>query len=610
MFTFEGPTDLANIERIEVLKGPSAILYGRGEPGGVVNFVIRTPTLFENRFSLQQQIGSYEFYRTQLNANWAPVPDSLAIRLDGAYENSESFIDFVEGERFFIAPALLWQIGDNTALTFRGEYSNDDRSSSTGFPFIDGRVLPGVPYSRYFGEPDDSIINFETWRGLLTLDHRWNESHVTKLSLHGVLTEADGLNLLLFNFAGPVQDPDTGEISRIAELVDFSGEYFTARLDHVWDATIYAGNTSASSGFGFPEVKNQLLISAEFDSQTNKRERILSGHTPLDPFDPNYTGYSPLPLVPIPDFPTTFGDNAKDEGRATSILLIDRVSFGEKVFLSLGGRYESFEAESRFAFTGTDAFGPGAENELDEDTFNPFVGLLVKPLSSLSLYAAYAESTYSFQNIGLRTVSGESLDPERSRLFETGLKAELLDGNVFATLSLFQIDKRDVAGTDSDNPFFSINAGEERSRGVEFDITGEPLPGLLVTANYAYIDAEITDDPADLNTGNRLSGVPEHSGGLFATYEIRRGILNGLGLGGGVFVSDSVQVNNANTGDLDDWAQTDVLIFYRREHVSLQVNVKNLFDEEFFFAGGGEGDTTEVQRAAPRAVIATLRVQF
>ena len=609
-FTFEGSTDVANLERIEVLKGPSALLYGRGEPGGTVNYITRTPDL-DNHASLQQYFGNFDFYRTEVHVNGASGseasdPGRFAARLDAAYQTNGSFIDFVETERAFAAPSARWKIAPETTLTLRGEYANDEHSTSLGFPVVDGRVLD-APYDRYFGEPGFTEIQTDTWRGLGTLDHRWNKNHSTALSLHGVHTEAEGGNLLLFNFAGPLQDPVTGAINRIAEDVDFQSEYFTARLDHIWDTTVYAGSAGSDdeSGWRFPAVDNQLLVSLDFDRQIVDGKRTLSGHSPLDPFDPVYTGYAPQPL--IPGFPDQFSDDSSVEADATSILLFDRLHFGERVILSFGGRYEWFDATSKLKFLPAGLPFGDSDNETDEETFNPSVGLLVKPLPNLSLYTNYAESTFSFQNIELTSVTGDPLDEERSRQYEIGAKVEFLDGRFFASTALFQIDKTDVAATDPDNPFFSINAGEQRSRGIEFDLAGEILPGWRLIANYAFIDAEFNKDPAGILTGNRLEGVPEHSGGLFTTYEIQAGPLKGFGGGGGIFVSDRVAADDLNTAELEGWEQADAVVFYRGKHWSAQLNVKNLLNEEFFYASGGESGLSEVQRAPERTILGSLR---
>lgn len=614
LFTFTGPSDMANIDRIEVLKGPASILFGRGEPGGVVNYVTKE-ALFENHFSLEQEVGNYEFYRTQASANWDAIPGRLAVRIDGAYQNNESFIDFVEGERSFFAPAFKLQIAPDTTLTFRGEYSNDHQSAATGMPYIDGRVVPGVPYSRYFGEPGITEFQTDAIRGLLQLDHKWNENHRTVASVHGAKSDTDGKNFILFNFAGPLQDPITGDIARSLEDVDFSNEYFTGRIDHTWDWTIYEGTglpvtgkddkKAITLGRVYPTVKNQLLISAEFEKQTTNGLRILSGHTPLNPYRPHYTGYSPIPL--IPGFPLTFEDKRSTDAEALSLLLLDRLSIGDVFHLSFGGRLEWFDANSRFAYSDTTPFGSG-NNDVNEQTFNPTFGVVVKPARNVSIYGSYAESTYSFKNITSITAAGDVIDPERARQFEVGVKGEFFDNKLSTSLSVFQIDKENIAAVDANNPFFSINAGEEQSRGVEFDIAGEPIQGWRVIANYAYINARVTNDPSGFSLDHRLPGVPEHSGGFFTTYEIQTGTLKGLGFGGGAFFSDRVEIDVDNTGNLSGWAQADAVIYYKRDRFQVQLNVKNLFDNEFYFANNGGGN--EVARANARTIIASARFEF
>ena len=177
-------------------------MYGRGEPGGTVNYITRTPD-FANHVSLEQMFGSYDFYRTQLDANWQAVPGRFALGLDAAYQNNNSFIDFVGTERYFIAPAFNWQIGENTTLIFRGEYSDDNHSTATALPYENGQVIPNIPYNRYLGEPDFTNIESETWRGLLTLEHSWNEDQKTTLSLNGAQNEAEGGNFIFFRSSAP-----------------------------------------------------------------------------------------------------------------------------------------------------------------------------------------------------------------------------------------------------------------------------------------------------------------------------------------------------------------------------------------------------------------------
>jgi iron complex outermembrane recepter protein len=175
------------------------------------------------------------------------------------------------------------------------------------------------------------------------------------------------------------------------------------------------------------------------------------------------------------------------------------------------------------------------------------------------------------------------------------------------TTAVFQIEKTNVVGTDPNDPFFSINSGEQRSRGVEFDLAGEPVPGWRINLDYAYVDARITDAPKNLNVGHRLYGVPFNSAGSFSTYEFQGGALKGLGLGGGVYFAGQVQNTNTNNGQLPGWAQTDLVAYYELGRYRAQLNVRNLFDRQFYYT---INNPFSVQPATSRTVIGTLSVEF
>jgi iron complex outermembrane receptor protein len=333
---------------------------------------------------------------------------------------------------------------------------------------------------------------------------------------------------------------------------------------------------------------------------------LLGGHAPLNAFEPRYTGFSPAPLFPIPGFPTSFSENSDVEADAYSLLFLDRISFSDKLILAFGGRAEWFSAEQSFLYPDAVPL-TSSRNSQDPTNFNPMVGLVVKPLPELSLYANYTEATSSFRNIGLATASGEALDPERARQYEGGIKAEFFKGRLALTTAVFQIDKTNVSSPDPANPLFNINAGDERSRGVEFDIYSEPLQGWKFYSNYAYVDARITNDPLGLNTGNRRYGVPFHSGSVFSTYELQAGPLRGLGVGGGVFMASNVDITNAAVGTLPGYAQVDGLLYYRRGPWRIQFNAKNLLDKDYFFTSG---DGATVQPATARTLIGSIQFFF
>lgn len=596
LFSPSGPTDMVNIERIEVLKGPTAILYGRGEPGGLVNYVTAQPG-FRNSFEVRQQFGEYDTYRTDLHADWNAVPGTLGLRLDASYTNNESFIDHVEGDRVFVAPSLLWQLGAATTLSARAEYANGTNAAEPGMPLAGGRPLADVPYDRYFGEPGETELDHESLRGVATLDHRWNDTHRTKLSLHGNTAETQGAYFILFNFAGPFIDP-AGNVARSLAVPTFEGDNLTVRLEHTVDAELFAGTQWA--------VDNRFLAAYEYEQEDKTNNRLLSAHTPLNAFDPVYTGLMPSPLFPFPGFPLRIDENHEIDASAHSLLLLDRIGWRDRIYVSFGGRFEWFEADQTFTYTpGT---LPNSANEQDPYTFNPTVGVVFKPSDPVSLYFSYTEAQSSFQNVGRATLSGAALDPEQSTQYETGIKAELFDRRLHATFAAFHIEKTDVAGTDPTNPLFSVNAGSERSQGFETELTGHFLPGWLLHANYAFTDVRVTADPTGVTTGNRRYGVPEHSGTVYTTYAFQRGTLRGFGLGAGVFGATRTEINNGNAGGLAGYVEMDVLAWYERGPWRLQLNAKNVLDKEHYFANGAT--LQAATRAPSRTVLGSIRYTF
>lgn len=592
-----GPTDMVNIERIEVLKGPTAVLFGRGEPGGMVNYVTRRPT-FENSFDVQQRAGSFDFYRTAVHGNWNALPDKLALRFDAAYDRSDSFIDLVGSERYAAAPALLFNLAPSTTLLARAEFVDDERDNNPGVPTVNGRPLKGIPYGRYFGEPGLTRFDNQTWRGIVELDHHWNAMHHSRVSAHGRKAATSGAYFILFNFAGPSFDPVTGDVSRSLAITDFDDENSAVRIEHIVKFPLFGGSPFA--------LDNEFLLAFEHENETDDRLRALGGHQPLNAFNPMYAGYQPLPLVPFPGFPINFTEQSAIDASSDSLLVLDRINLHERVYITAGARFEWFDARQSVTYSPGVPF-PTTAHEQDPYIVNPTVGVVVKPLSRLSLYANYTESANAFRSFELTTANGVPLEPEQGRQWETGVKGEFFEGHLTATAAAFHVRKSDVAGADPANPLFSINAGSERSQGFEFDLSAAPLPGWKLMTNYAFTDTRVTDDPSGATSGNRRYGVPEHSGGVFSTYELQYGRFTGFGFGGGLFYASEVEIDNGNVGKLPGYVQADALAYYAWERWRFQLNAKNLLDKEYYFA---TGNGINAQPAMSRTIVGTLEFAF
>ncbi|MBW4471486.1 MAG: TonB-dependent receptor [Stenomitos rutilans HA7619-LM2] len=252
-------------------------------------------------------------------------------------------------------------------------------------------------------------------------------------------------------------------------------------------------------------------------------------------------------------------------------------------------------------------FSPGGTDVTqDEDALIPRVGIVYQPIPELSLYASYSQS---FSPNTATTSSGNPLQSERGEGYELGIKAELLNRKLFATLTYFDITKRKVAVTDPNNSFFSIATGKQRSTGVELDITGQILPGWNVIASYAYTNARVTEDTNPEFVGNRLAGIPFNSAGLWTTYEIQSGNLKGLGFGFGFNLVGERQGGLPNSFRVDSYITPNAAIFYHRDKLRLAVNFKNLSNANYIEAVGTARDSG-LYPGEPFTVIGSVSYDF
>ncbi|NJK47513.1 TonB-dependent siderophore receptor [Candidatus Gracilibacteria bacterium] len=543
----------SNIEQIEILRGPASVLYGSGEPGGVVNLAEKKPQA-EPFYRLGATIGNYDTYRGTLDFT-GPLNSERTIlyRLNTSYENSGSFIDFVDREEFAIFPVLSFQVGSNTRLTFDGGYRTaTDFVDFYGLP-LEGTILPNpvgeIPRSRFLGEPDFDETNLTNWNIGYLLEHEFSEdwSIRNRFRYNYALVESQGIAY------------DTGELeednrtfNRVATSNQTTAETYTLRTDLLGQ-------------FQTGIIEHDILFGVELrrgvDDGINRNGTEIF---PLDVFDPEYGNFGTDTEVTF-DGGTT-GDNI-------GIYAQNLLSIGDKVKVLLGGRFDIVFSRTE------DRLFP--EFSVTSDTitnFAPRIGIVYQPIEPVSLYASWSRS---FDPEFGTDRERNPFVPIEGEQFEAGVKTEFLDGRLAATLAFYQITRQNDFQPDPVDPNFNIQIGEQRSRGIDFDIRGELLPGLRLIANYSYIDAEITEDTTGLQ-GNQVRNVPQHSGSIWAVYEIQEGNLQGLGLGAGVFVVGDRQGNSGNTFELPSYALTNALLYYRRDNWRVQLNFENLFDTDYF----------------------------
>ncbi|MGI0487249.1 TonB-dependent siderophore receptor [Pantanalinema rosaneae CENA516] len=569
--------ETANIEQIEVIKGPASVLYGQNDPGGIINLVTKRP-LSNPFYELQFQAGSYGLIRPSIDFSGPLTADrSLRYRLNVAYQHEDGFRDLeIDTNRFFIAPVLSWDIGDRTNLTIVMEYINEKSPYDLGLPAIGDRVAD-VPRDRVVGALDDSSESRALTLGY-DLKHQFNDNWSLN---HGFRYVTQDYSVLVTLPA--FVDQTTGDVNlffadREYRSDDYTiqtnvvGKFNTGSVRHTLLAGVDLNFNRLDERFTRADFSNLLVINVFNPVYGTVPRPDLSGFEPFAPYDTEYD--------------------------RVGVFLQDQVNFGDQFILVGSLRYDTIN------FRIAPDYDPSQTNA-SYQSWSPRIGLIYKPVETVSLYANYSQS---FKPNLSTNVSGSPLEPEKARGFEVGAKAELLNRKLFVTLAYFNITKRNVATTDPNNPFFSVLAGKQRSQGVELDIAGEILPGWNIIANYAYTDARITEDN-DIPIGNRLFNAPYHSAGLWTTYEIQQGDLQGLGFGVGINYVGNRYGDLANSFKVGDYFLTNLALFYKRNNWRLGLNINNLFNVSYISSTNNSRNFGNAP-GAPLTVIGTIAVEF
>ena len=576
-----GSPETANLERIEVLKGPASILYGATEPGGVVNLVTKKP-LSEPFFEAEFQAGSFGFIRPRLDISGPLNPDkSLLYRLNAAYERSDGFRDFDQDiERVFIGPAVTWKISDRTDLTLQLAYLDDKRPLDRGIPAF-GEGIADIPISRITGEPDDFIQN-QQFTAKYELQHRFSENWSLRNAFQ-YLNE----DLTVNNFDPDTLEENDGILSRNQRIIDQLTQSYSLQ-------------TNLVGKFATGSIKHTLLLGVDLTHRSRDLDFAsnLSTSAPLNIFDPVY---NLVPRVSFSEMDLLLSQRTKTN--SLGIYLQDQITLTDNLKLLLGGRFDIVDQNIKNNPT---AFEPTSSSSTQyNEAFSPRVGIVYQPIKPISLYASY---TRSFRPNEQTTFDGSLLEPERGTQYEVGVKGDWLDGRLSTTLSFYQIKKTNVATVDINNPDFVIASGEQRSQGIELDIAGEILPSWKIIASYAYTDSEVTNDNS-IPVGNRLNNIPEHSASLWTTYEIPRGGLRGLGFGIGFSFVGEREGDIENTFELPSYFLTNGTIYYRRDNWKAALIVKNLFDVGYFESSTGVRERGAYP-GAPLTILGSISVEF
>lgn len=572
----------ANIERIEVLKGPGSILFGRTEPGGIINLITKQP-LAEQQTSIAQELGSYSFFRTLVDSTGPLGSDgSILYRVNLEYENTDSFRDFVKDKGWMVAPSLTWNPNPQTQFTMQFEYQRFDETPDPGVLPLNGRPA-NVPISRVFFEPlsnyndgDSSLLSLG-WTQRLDAD--WSSRvrltgqriDKTNLTLFPGVLQPDGSLDRYFNKGG-------SEVSqRASVMADLTGRFVTGALRHT------------------------LVVGADYFSVKDR----LSGLNCCEPAPPfNYFAptYSDTPQVfdPANDFDLDY------KQRWYGIFAQDQIALPGNLNALIGLRYDN-------------ALGTSYGEVTDKDNkVSPRLGLVWRAQPWLSLYGSYTEN-FGASN-SLFNPPDMRLPSQTAQQWEFGAKTDLLNNRLSATIAFYQLTKQNLPVDDPSNPNIQIAVGEARTRGVELDLSGDLGGGWQVIGGLAYMPyAQITKDSESDGaggvtpgyTGNRLYLAPRLQGSVWLAYEVQSEALRGLRLGGGVVGVGQRYGDIDNSYVLPGYGIVNLMAAYswswNAQRFTAQVNMDNLFDK-VYYPGSNSGSMIAV--GTPRSAKASLQWAF
>jgi len=546
--------ELFGLDRVEVLKGPASVLFGQGALGGIVSQVSKRPQAASTQ-TLSVGVGAFEFYEAGLDVGGSiDAASSVKYRLNLLVRDQGDAIDFNDKRRFYVAPALTWELTPNTRLTLLANVTRDRHDAAyCGLPAV-GTVLPNVNGALrrelYIGDPGLDGVAIDRIQLGYELEHRFNSNW--KLTQNLRFTDSDVESIATF----------AGALQANQRTLNRSNARF-AQTEKAWMI-----DTRVAGVFGMSDLKHNDLAGVDLTFQ-NVDQIIDFGAMPaLDLFNPVYGAAVPAR--------TRFLNFERDD-TLVGLYVQDHMELG-RFGLLVGGRWDSNVTDENNRNTSR------LTSQTDKKLTGR-VGLIYEFTPGFSAYASFAQS-YN-PNFGA-DATGARFKPETGAQHEAGLKSDAFGGRLRSTLAVYELTRQNAIISNLSTPGFSVAIGEQRSRGVEFDIGARLTRAWGLTAATSYTDVKITRDvPAQL--GNRPVSVPKNQTSLWSTYEFSRGDKRTLTAGlGGRYVGRR-EGTLPNTYRLPSYVSLDAALIYRSDRLSAQINLYNLLDEDIYTSASPTG---------------------
>ena len=600
--------EVASLEKVEILKGSTALLYGNVAPGGILNMVTKMPS-FKKGGEFTMQSGSYNFYKPSIDM-YGPLNHAIAYRFNGCYENSESFRNNVTRVRYYVNPSLLFKISNKTEITLQADYLSDDWTPDFGTGSI-GKEIADVPRNAYLGA-------------------KWSNGN-TKQATASILVNHQFNSNWKLNFNSSFQNFDRDWIGteRIQPATNGNWNRPLGRNKAV--EQIFANQISFQGNFKTGNIKHQLFTgidteNAFADAYTFRFFNSTTGTTittydTVNIFDPS--SYSEINEGAIPASEITRIVNT--ETNRYGVYAQDLISFGEKFKALLGVRYSYQESKP---ITNNIAANTVTEETIRNDrAFSPKVGVIYQPTKNTSIFASYANSFTP--NTGV-TIYNEAIKPSLIDQYEAGVKKEFWKGLLTTNVTLYHIVNSNLAQTAEFDANGNVNtntnvkslSGETTSKGIEIDLIYKPIDALNIIAGYSYNDMRYTKTTGATGSfieGDRLARTPAHTANASFFYTVPSGALKNVSFGAiGNYIGNRVggwnnQVDPTKPNGIWDrelpisgYTTIDISLGYNWKQFSLLCKLSNITNELNYTVH----ENYSVNPIAPRQILTSLRYKF
>ena len=567
--------DLYNVDRVEILRGPNAMIFGRGGGGGVINRVTKQPAFAPFR-EITLQGGSFNNKRVAVDLN-QPFNSHMAFRLNGVYEDFDSFRNFVGIERYGINPTLTLNPARQTRITLSYEFFRDYRTADRGIPSFNG--LPAdTDISTYFGDPHQSYVRANVNLGSAVVEHQAGGLNIRNATQFGAYDRG-------------YQNFVPGVVSADKRFVSISAYNNATERFNIFN------QTDLTYGISTGRIRHTILAGAEVGRQLTDNFRNTG-------FFNNTTTSINAPFAnPTINKPVTFRQSPTDADNHihTSIgsgYAQDQLDLSRFVQVVAGLRFDHFDLNFHNNRN-------GEELRRIDNLVSPRVGIIVKPVTQISIYGNYSVSYLpsSGDQFSSLTAVTQQLKPEKFNNYEVGLKWDLRR-SLALTTAVYRLERKNTRSTDPNDPTRIVQTGSQRTNGYEIGLNGSILRSWHFTGGYAYQDAFITSATTVARTGAQVAQVPHHNFSFWNNYQM----LARLSAGFGVIHRSDMFAAVDNVVTLPAYTRADTAVFYSlTERLRLQANIENLFNTKYYINADGNNN---ISPGSSRGIRLALTARF